>query len=1328
MRRISLSFLFLLLSCCLSIASDRFYFTHYKSDNSGLSFDSVNDIIEDEKGFIWIATSSGLNRFDGVRFRSWDKDDMGLDSDMVISLTEDHSGNIWVGSEIGVSIYDVRMDRCRPFLKKSDKGTTIDRKVNKMRTSGDGKVWMSVNGQGMFMYDPESEELKNLFYEDGHPTLPVNVRDFIIGPDDEVYISLYNYNLYRVDDKMEGVSPLIKGDYADFFKGDDIKTMAFKPSDPNILYLASVKKGLCELNIDEGVVKVLIPAVGYSPEDMKVTRDMKIWLTTTNGIYIYSILTGTYEYINCELHDPFSISDIHILSILIDRRGGIWVGTNANGIDYSGPLHSAFEKYYSYGDWSLASSYVRSFAEDESRRIWIATEGAGLLTYDRDSRILSRYEDSRLPDNMFVVQWYGGYLWIGTLKGLYRLDVHSGKLDLYDSFEIVKDIAENKVYALHVTVDGQFLVGTTVGLLIYDDASDTFRPLPELEWMFTTYIDQNSNGNVWMSTYSNGLICYDLRTRKIKKRYNQNSGDALALPSNKFLSIHVDSDDVVWATTYSDGFCRLDYKKESLTVFDQKSCLNLPSDIYYNVIEDDNGMMWFASGHGLLCMNRSNFYIRTFSVSDGLLSDSFKNCSLMTDDGDIYLGSKGGFIRFNPDKVLTNASSSNMIVSEFHIDNEIVVPGDDKSPLSENIMNLKEVHLSPRQNSFGFGFSVLGTPALGTGTILCKLEGYDKGWREVESDNTVSYYNVPAGTYTLKTMLLGGSGVSDEHNECLTVTVAQKFYKSATAVVLYILIALSLFVLIFVLSYRKALKKERLAQEQYRRDKEEELFQDKMNFFSNIMHELKTPLTLIRTPLRNIIASGKIDESLKDDISVISNSADYMDQLVKELLDFVRIEKHGYVLDIRPLDIVEKIEFFCFNFSDTARNRNLKLRFHHESDHVMANLDEGAINKILNNIIHNAVKYAETYIDINLREEDDRIVVSFINDGPLIPQNQREDIFKPFVQYSNDRQPYSQSFGIGLALSKTLTELHNGTLELADDKDKTVFVLTFPRECGQVMAETEYQESEIPPENGKPVVLVVEDNDALSAYLQRKLGEDYFVITVPSAERALAKLRQTNIDIIISDIALSKMSGVELCAKVAEDYELSHIPVIIISGIASVETKIKCMESGASLYLEKPFSLDYLKACIKGLLEKGAAVKKVVSIVHKEVDSEEYNIPDADNYFLERLNDVVMRNLGNPAFSNSQIEQELFISRSTLIRKVKTLLDTTPNDYIRSKRMAVAAKLLEEGNVRVNEVCFKVGFNSSSYFAKCFREFYGMLPAEYKKKFSKNKTRSSTTE
>ena len=1319
--------LFSLLLCCHSlISSDRFYFTHYKSENSGLSFDSVNDIIEDENGFIWIATSSGLNRFDGVRFRSWDKDDMGLDSDMVISVTEDHSGNIWIGSEIGVAFYDVSMDRCRPFLKQSDKGTTIDNKVNKMRTAGDGKIWMSVNGQGMFLYDPLTDELKNLFYEHDRSQLPVNVRDFVIGPDNEVYISLYNYNLYRIDCDMEGISPVIEGDYADFFKGDDIKTMAFKPSDPNILYLASVKKGLCELSISTGAVRILIPAVGYSPEDMKVTRDMDIWLTTTNGIFIYSILSGTYEYINCELHDPFSISDIHVLSVLIDRRGGIWLGTNANGIDYSGPFHRTFDKYYSYGDSSLVSSYVRSFAEDESRRVWIATEGSGLLCYDRDHRTLSRYDDDRLPDNMFVVQWYGGYLWIGTLKGLYRLDVHSGRLDLYDSFEIVKDIAENKVYALYVTVDGQFLVGTTVGLLIYDDESDKFVPLQGLEWLFVTYIDQDSNGNVWMSTYSDGLICYDMRTRKIKARYNQNSTGELALPSNKFLSIHVDRDDVVWATTYSDGFCRLDYKKDGLMVFDQKSCLSLPSDIYYNVIEDDNGMMWFASGHGLLCMNRNTFYIRKFTVSDGLLTDSFKNCSLMTDDGDLYLGSKGGFIRFNPNEVLANASTSNMIVSEFLLDNEIVVPGEEKSPLEENIMNLRNIHLSPRQNSFGFGFSILGTSALGTGTILCKLEGYDDEWREVESDNTVSYYNIPAGTYTLKTMLLGGSGVSDEYKECLTVTVEQRFYKSAAAIILYIVVALALFVVIFLFSYRKVMKKEMIAREKYRRDKEEELFQDKMNFFSNIMHELKTPLTLIRTPLRNIMASGRIDVSLEDDIAVISNSADYMDQLVKELLDFVRIEKHGYVLDIMPLDIVEKISFFCFNFSETARNRNLKLGFHHDNEHVIVNLDEGALNKILNNIIHNAVKYAETYIDINLREEGDRIVVSFTNDGPIIPQTQRKAIFKPFVRYSNDKQPYSQSFGIGLALSRTLAELHKGTLELADDEDKTIFVLTFPIEVGQTVIERSCQEDNDGPDDGRPVILLVEDNGELSSYLQRKLSSDYHVIAVSSAERALVKLRQANVDIILSDIALSKMSGIELCAKVTEDYELSHIPVIIISGIASVETKIRCMESGASLYLEKPFSLDYLKACVRGQLEKGAAIKKVVSIVHKEVDSQDYNLLDADNDFLDRLNDVVMKNLGNPSFSNRQLEQELFISRSTLIRKVKTLLDTTPNDYIRSKRMVVAARLLEEGNVRVNEVCFKVGFNSSSYFAKCFRDFYGMLPAEYKKKFSKNTTKIPT--
>lgn len=1310
-------FLFLVLSTIFFSqylsASERLYFTHYRSDSSGLSFDSINDIIEDQNGFIWIATSSGLNRFDGARFRSWEKDDMGLDSDMVITITEDNSGNIWIGSEIGVAFYDARQDKCHPFLDISDKGTTIDNKVNKMRTAPDGTIWMSVNGQGMFSYDPETGLLRNHFYNDGQSQLPVNIRDFVIGPDDDIYLSLYNYNLYRIDGSGNGITPVIHGAYADFFKGDDIKTMAFKPSDPNILYLASVKKGLCELNISSGIVKVLIPAVGYSPEDMKVTRDMKIWMTTTNGIFIYSIQTGTYDYINHELHDPFSISDIHILSILIDRRGGIWIGTNANGIDYSGPFHRSFDKYYAIGKESLSSSYVRSFTEDESRRIWIATEGSGLLCYERDSRILTKYRDTRIPENMFVVQWYEGYLWIGTLNGLYRLDVDDGSLKLYDSFEIVKDIAENKVYALYKTVDGQLLVGTTVGLLMYDDESDSFLPLQGLEWIFVTYIDQDSNGSIWMSTYSDGLICYDMRTRKIKERYDQNT--SLQLPSNKFLSIHVDRDDVVWATTYSDGFCRLDHKKDSLMVFDQKSNFSLPSDVYYNVIEDENGMVWFASGHGLLCMNRNTFYIRTFTVSDGLLADSFKNCSLMTDDGDIYLGSKGGFIRFNPNEVLSNASTSNFLVSEFLLDGEIVVPGTAKSPLKENVMNVDKIQLSNRQNSFGFGFSILGPNALGTGTILCKLEGYDKDWREVENDNTVSYFNIPAGTYVLKVMLLGGAGISDEYKECLSVTIAQKFYKSAFAIFLYIMLVGALLILIFRYYYRKAMSKERKAQEEYRREKEEQHFQDKMNFFSNIMHEIKTPLTLIRTPLRNIMVSGKIDKELEEDLSVICNSADYMDQLVKELLDFIRIEKHGYVLDIKPLDIVKKINFFCFNFSDTAKNSNLRMKFHHEGSNVIVNVDEGALNKILNNIIHNAVKYAETYINIVLKEYDDRITVSFANDGPLIPPAQREEIFKPFVQYSNDKQPYSSSFGIGLSLARTLADLHKGTLELEDVNDETVFVLTLPRAAELICEEPTTSEDEDYGANGMPVLLLVEDNDDLSSYLKKKLSQDYIIIAVSSAERALTRLRQTNVDIILTDIALSKMSGMELCAKVSEDYELSHIPMIVISGISSLDTKIKCMESGASLYIEKPFSMDYLRACISSLLEKRAMMKKVVSIIHKDVDTHDYDLPDADKEFLDKLEDVVMRNLGSPQFSNKQIEQELFLSRSTLIRKVRTLLDTTPNDYIRSKRMAVAAKLLTDSNARISEVCFTVGFNSSSYFAKCFKEFYGVLPTEYKK-------------
>ena len=512
-----------------------------------------------------------------------------------------------------------------------------------------------------------------------------------------------------------------------------------------------------------------------------------------------------------------------------------------------------------------------------------------------------------------------------------------------------------------------------------------------------------------------------------------------------------------------------------------------------------------------------------------------------------------------------------------------------------------------------------------------------------------------------------------------------------------------------LLFYRRAMTAARRQEEDRNKAKDAQLYNDRLSFFANVIHEIKTPLTLIRTPLQHLLSDGNASGDQLADLKVINNSTEYLDQLVKELLEFVRMEEHGYVLDLRNVDIVERLSFICYNFSETAKNANIRLSFKADPEHIVTAVDTKALSKIFNNLVHNGIKYSDTYLTIRAGIQDDSVRVTFVNDGPGIPADRRESVFLPFVRYSAQKREYQQSFGIGLAQARTLTELHGGTLTLSDRTDATEFVLTLPLKTAVETPQDESPELASASSN-LPLLLLVEDNADLSSYLRRKLRQNYKVIAVPSAEKALEILHQESVDVLLTDIGLQNMSGVELCRKVSRDKDISHIPIIVISAISSTETKIKCMENGATLYIEKPFSQDYLEACIKGVLEKRKVQKEawrgVPSVPHVELQNR-------DEDFIKRLDQLIADNIGDPAFSNRQIEEALFISRSSLNRRVKELLGTTPNDYVQKKRLASAAEMLRAGRMRVSEVAYSVGFNSPSYFAKCFKKEFGVLPAEY---------------
>ena len=529
--------------------------------------------------------------------------------------------------------------------------------------------------------------------------------------------------------------------------------------------------------------------------------------------------------------------------------------------------------------------------------------------------------------------------------------------------------------------------------------------------------------------------------------------------------------------------------------------------------------------------------------------------------------------------------------------------------------------------------------------------------------------------------------------------------------------ALALLITLGSLGLQALDRRKRAKEEQeYRKAKEDELYQEKLNFFSHVIHEIKTPLTLIKAPLTSVMSKEDLGEDVRKDLEVMNNSTGYMSKLVNELLDFVRIEKNGYALNPEPVDLVERLNAMVFDYSETARTANLKLNFRSDMQSAWVSADLAALNKILNNLLLNAVKYAESFVNVNMYVAGDDIIVEFSNDGQVIPDEYRDDIFKPFVQYHDDDRVYANGVGIGLPLSRNLVSMHSGSLVLDPRKDITLFRLALPLIKD---GEPGIKAQALPVDNTQSdgsCILIADDNKDLTDYLASKLSE-FEVLSADNGDAALRMLKEKNVDLLVSDISMPGKSGLELCREIRADIEISHLPIIIVSARASVESKIQAMEAGADLYIEKPFDMGYLRSSIRNILDRRNLMKNAFSSGRIGTDVELFGLPKKDEEFFARFDALVKENLDNAELSNDFLAERLNMSNSTLTRKIRKLLNTSPNNYIRVTRLSVAAQMLKNshGN-NISEISYAVGFSNVSYFAKCFKEQYGVTPTEYSEK------------
>lgn len=1057
-----------------AVTEDDFPFVHINRSNSGISYDGISRIFQDSRGFLWIGTFNGLNRFDGERFTVYDKDDLGVASDFIHSLAEDSDGNVWVGTDRGVTVYDFWSDTFIPFRKKSDAGTVIDNKVNNISFSR-GKVWLTVNHQGMFSYDLKTQELRNYFVEDGNYTMPQGIRRFIIDSNGDFWLALYYTDLYKASPALESLQTLSLG--GGRFIDDNVEGMALSEDAGHIIYIVTVKNGLCEIDFKRGNVKRLLEFPEDAlPLELCLDSGRCIWIPTTKGLYRYDLVDGTHIVLSENKNNRFSISDNYVFSVYVDNEGGIWAGTKDGGLNYSGPEQKNFAKYYSCEGKSLENSIVSGFADDGNGTVWVATEKEGLFRYDVPSDRLFRYELHEFKETICSPCLYGGDLWLGSLKGLIRLDPQSGRVKRYTSFATAS-VEDNKCFVVYATDSGELYVGTTLGLMKYDDAYDEFVQVNEFSGRFITGIDEDSKGCLWVSTYADGLWHYNPSDGTMINSYRYPEG----LPTNKLSGVHVDGRDRVWVVGFSFGFYLFDRADGNFEEFSRKTVPDLPSDVFFSAVDDRDGNIWISSDVGIVRFNPDSKDVTFYTTSTGLLDDVMKKGALRDSRGNIFFGSQNGFVRFNPEQFHTGEISPNIVITDFRVGDDVVKPGPE-SPLKCNVDLADEIRLKPGQKSFGISASLLSFSTGANNRILCFLEGYDKSPRILSEDKSVFWYNVPAGTYRL---LVRGSNTNGKWNvshKPISITVERHLLATPGAITVYVVLLLAVFAILAELYSRRLEKKE-----------------------------------------------------------------------WKRLVAF------------------------------------------------------------------------ESEMEIGVHSDN------LIN------------------------------------------------------------------------------------------VLLIADDVSVRQQVKTSLEQECNVICAMTEKRGFVILETVKVNLIIADIDTRHFEGEEFCRKIREDNNYSRIPVVILSSDASTKKKIVYMDTGAALFVEKPLSGEYLQSAIRNVFNKEMSIESAISQSIVSMKIHRLKLDSKDEDFLNLLEKSVIDNLSNTEFSSSDLEALMAMSRSSLVRRMKALLDTTPNEYVKQKRLMIAAKMLEEDNVRVNEICYAVGFKYPSYFTKCFKEVYGLLPADYRKKLKKYK-------
>lgn len=1332
MKNTHLIFFILIVSFLAEIKaqnSSNYYFTHINGDN-GLSQSNVKAIIQDSYGFMWFGTKNGLNRFDGTSIQRMNCEDyvLGKGNNNISYLYEDKNRNLWVGTDRGVYLYHPDSDVFDCMNQKTQEGKTMDNWVSAIVGDSVGNIWIVIPDQGVFRYKDD----KLYFYDStDHKKFKQDSPNCIcVRRNGEVWVGYWGVGLFRYVPEKDSFVQITEDADGNSLLGKNMNSIC---EQDNCL-LVTVNEGeLLRYNPQSDVLQTIeVPGATNTFYRTLLCHQNEIWLGTHNGLFIIDEKRQEVTALKEDLMTSFSLSDKFIYTMCKDREGGIWIGTMFGGVNYLPNRSLKFDKYVPHSSgYALNTKRIRELAEDAEGNIWIGTEDAGVSMLDAKTGQIRQMRSNHLVT--LAMESFQNQIYCGLFKAGMDI-IQSGNVVRNYTPEELK-IGEGSVYVYKTDKRGRKWVGTGWGLYISEPGSTTFERVKETgyDWIFD--LCETKDGTIWLATMGNGIWKY-LPTNQTYKKYESKEDQPNSLSSNSVSSVMQDSQGRVWFSTDRGGICYYNASQDNFVAYSLKE--GLPDDVAYKILEDDRHDLWFGTNRGLVRLNPDTKEVRVFTTKDGLLGNQFNyKSALKASNGKFYFGGIDGLIRFDPKEAKADNFLPPIYISKFSIYNKEVTVHTPDSPLKECITHTKQIVLDYDEANISFDVALLSYSTVESNQYYYRMDPIDNDWIKAANNQNISYAKLPPGSYTFRVKATSDDSEGKFVERSLEIEILPPWWLSPWAYIFYFIWLSCLSVYgFFWYKHRKEREMEE-RQKLFEVEKEKELYESKVNFFTEIAHEVRTPLTLINGPLETIREMEIPNPKLNKNIEVITQNTNRLLTLTRQLLDFQKIGSHKFQIKMEYVDIKALLAETVARFEPTILQQKKELRTDFAGEDVEAVVDREAIIKIISNLLNNALKYAFHSIAVELQRDAESFTIRVTSDGEKIPAEVSQQIFEPFYQATKgDATTYG--VGIGLPLARSLATLHEGKLYLDMDHPDNSFVLSVPLRQEGFLTRQEPEivksgwvaldeEVTVDAEMKGYTLLLVEDNVPMLEFMQERLQELFTVETAHHGGEALDVLRNNRIDLVISDIMMPVMNGWELCKAIKEDMELSHIPVIFLTAKNDLDSKINGLKIGAEAYVEKPFSFNYLKNQIVSLLYNRQKEREAFS-KRPFFPTNNIQMNKVDEEFMNKVIHTIEENIMDTNLNVESLAEILGLSRSSLFRKIKSLSNLSAVDFIRLIRLRKSAELISEGKYRIADICFMVGINSSSYFSRVFMKQFGMTPKDFEKQNQPSKDKTSGKE